>query len=112
MLAGVHGRRVDLGAADFTGSGASRPRSPAGEAAGLARGWTDIFDGQRSAGPLRWAAPGGLRSLVRDLLEAFEVVTQEVTELPSGRVVLAMPDPQAARLAGAAGTVACAITTR
>src|SRR6185312_8222151 len=75
-------------------------------AAGLARPWTDSFgvlsDGrpaETSTGPIRWAAPDGLRSLVRQLLIGIEVLTgTELTEPPAGRVVLAMPDPQAGRL--------------
>jgi hypothetical protein len=103
----LHGRRVDLGAAYFTvddpgfaavvGNWAER---------GLARPWTDTFGvlaadrpAGTSTGPVRWASPGGLRSLVRDLLTGIEVLTEtELHQLPAGRVALAMPDPQAGRL--------------
>lgn len=87
--------------------------------AGLLREWTDtlaVFDGETRAadtsGPMRWAAPGGLRSLVADAAAGVELHTgrtvRSVRGGPGGRplvdgqacdaVVLAMPDPQAARL--------------
>lgn len=114
------GRAADIGAAYFTVSDdgfaalAERWRR-----AGLARPWTDtlgVFDGGTRAadnrGPTRWAAPGGLSSLVAEPAEKLDVRTGwEVTAVrpgPDGRprvddepcdaVVLAMPDPQAARL--------------
>lgn len=117
----VHGRRVDLGAGYFTvRDGGFDEVVRRWETAGLARQWTDTFDvlspdaePRRSSGPVRWATPGGLRSLVRDLLAgdpgdaAVPSVTvdleQEVTRLPSGPVVLAMPDAQARRLVTADG---------
>lgn len=85
---------------------------------GLAAPWTDRFtvlspDGSRTTtGPVRWGAPGGLRSLVEDLAEGLEVVHQEVSQVirdaeglrvdahPADAVVLAMPDAQAGRLLG------------
>jgi predicted NAD/FAD-dependent oxidoreductase len=101
-------RHVDLGASYLTASdddflalvGRWRER-------GLARPWTDTFcalgeGGARvTSGPLRWGAPGGLRSLVEDLaadlrVERYDVV--DVDELDGAAVVLAMPDPQARRL--------------
>jgi renalase len=107
-------RVADIGASYFTVS------EPAFEAVaadwrgrGLARGWTDTFwvaaDGDLSAksGPLRWAARGGLRSLVEDLAVGLDVREQTVTRVgpgptvdgePARAVVLAMPDPQARRL--------------
>lgn len=107
----VHGRRVDLGAAYFT------VKDPAFSAVvdgwnerGLAGPWTDTFEvlsaGGREAtsGPVRYAAPGGLRSLVRDVLPddvAFETPVEALDDLTHDAVVLAMPDPQAARLAPA-----------
>lgn len=105
----VHGRRVDLGAGYFTVKDDGFAEVVAGwERAGLARPWTDTFStlspleapGSKS-GPVRWATPGGLRSLVRALLaEAGVEVEQdvEVTALPDGPVVVAMPDPQAQRV--------------
>lgn len=103
----IDGRRVDIGAGYFT------VRDPGfaavvndWAAAGLAREWTDTFgllelgvDPRTKTGPMRWATPGGLRSLVRSLLDHLPVETAtELEELPAGPVVLAMPDPQAARL--------------
>lgn len=105
----VHGRRVDVGAAYFT---AKEPLFSAvvegWVADGLARPWTDAFDvfssggHRRSEGPMRYATPDGLRSLVRATLPAEVRLTSEVNsldELDHDAVVLAMPDPQAARLA-------------
>lgn len=92
---------------------------------GLAREWTDTFHllpaddgsaglGETKTGPLRYAAPGGLRSLVADLADGLTVRTRTtVSKVRGGRpgfgrasvdgedfdaVVLAMPDPQALRL--------------
>lgn len=113
------GRPVDLGAAYFTA------RDPeftevvtAWQHAGLAREWTSelavLGDGQRGSapGPVRYAAPGGLRSLVADLATGLDVrLEHEVARVgpgpvvdgdPCDAVVLAMPDPQAARLLGTA----------
>lgn len=108
----VHGRRVDLGAGYFTvrDSGFTS-LVDRWQAAGLAQPWTDTFsvlepgrDARRTTGPVRWGTPGGLRSLVRHELDSLPdaVVLQSgsaVTALPAGPVVLAMPDPQAERLA-------------
>jgi renalase len=111
----LHGRPVDLGAAYFTA------RDPDFSAlvqrwcaAGLARPWTDELavlggPGRRPApGPVRYAAPGGLRSLVADLADGLDVRLEHpvgavrpgpaVDGEPADAVVLAMPDPQAARL--------------
>ncbi|GID92238.1 hypothetical protein Adi01nite_16500 [Amorphoplanes digitatis] len=75
---------------------------------GLARPWTDtlaVFQGrlpgQPAAGPVRWAAPGGLRSLAEDLATGLDVVlNSELDAVPpdADAVVLAMPGPQALRL--------------
>ena len=111
----LRGRPVDLGAAYFTVSDPEFAQVVEGwRAAGLARPWTDTLgvfdDGGRghSPGPMRWAAPGGLRSLVEALAESVDVVVEhEVRRVGPGpvvdgeaadAVVLAMPDPQAARL--------------
>jgi renalase len=111
----IDGRPVDLGAAYFT------VRDPEfaqvvdrWQAAGLARPWTSelavLGDGERgrAPGPVRWAAPGGLRSLVAALAEGLPVeLEREVKRVgpgptvdgePTDAVVLAMPDPQARRL--------------
>jgi predicted NAD/FAD-dependent oxidoreductase len=103
----LHGRRVDLGAAYLTVNDDAFATLVADwTARGRVREWTDTFtvfgaDGRTStSGPMRYSAPHGLRSLARDLHgeveldhEVREVVDRDVT-------VLAMPDPQAARLAG------------
>jgi predicted NAD/FAD-dependent oxidoreductase len=87
-------------------------------AAGLARVWTDTFrllspEGRvgTTTGLPRWAAAGGLRSLVEHLAGGLDVrgaTEVEEVEVNGGRlavdgeparaVVLAMPDPQAADL--------------
>lgn len=106
----LHGRRVDMGAAYFT---AKDPGFSAiadeWVSRGLARPWTDTFDVVSAnghgvtAGPIRFAAPGGLRSLVRDLLPEdvvrLESTVDSLDDLSHDAVALAMPDSQAARLA-------------
>ncbi|CAN5418002.1 NAD(P)-binding protein [soil metagenome] len=119
----LEGRRVDIGASYFTVSDAGFDGLVrAWQLAGLARQWTRHFDVEPSSdrpadsppaadGPVRWAAPQGLRSLVRALLVGQEVtLAHDVAPLlTSARglqvgdtsvpfVVLAMPDPQALRL--------------
>jgi predicted NAD/FAD-dependent oxidoreductase len=105
----LHGRRVDVGAAYFTVKEpdfAATVREWATQ--GLVRDWTDTFDvfsgdgHRRSSGPMRHAAPGGLRSLVRASAPDGVRCEEEVgslEDLDHDAVVLAMPDPQAARLA-------------
>lgn len=111
----LDGRPVDLGAAYLTA------RDPEftdivrrWQDAGLIREWTSelvvLGDGPRTStsGPVRFAAPGGLRSLVAALADGVDVeLEHEVTRVgpgpvvdgePADAVVLAMPDPQAARL--------------
>jgi predicted NAD/FAD-dependent oxidoreductase len=105
----LHGRRVDVGAAYLT---AKEPDFVAvverWAAQGLVRDWTDTFDvfsadgHRRTSDPVRYAAPDGLRSLVRASLPGEIRSGGEVgalAELDHDAVVLAMPDPQAARLA-------------
>jgi renalase len=121
----LHGRRVDLGAAYFTvKDDAFGAVVEDWTARGRARQWTDTFetfdtaaadsvnsgdsgadsnDGWSSkTGPMRWAAPDGLRSLARDVLVGADLTLEsEVTDARGdghAAVVLAMPDPQAARL--------------
>jgi predicted NAD/FAD-dependent oxidoreductase len=107
----LHGRRVDVGAAYFT---AKEPNFvavvDAWAARGLVRAWTDTFDvfaadgDTRTSGPVRYATPGGLRSLVRASLPADVRTEHTVSSLDEldhdayDAYVLAMPDPQAARL--------------
>ena len=103
----LHGRRVDIGASYFT----VRDEGFAAlvdelAAAGLARPWTDTFgvfapgDAPTSTtGPLRWSAPRGLQSLVQGVAGDVDLeVGRPIEVLPAGHVVLAMPDPDAARL--------------
>jgi renalase len=101
----IDGRYADLGAAYFVAddpdfaalAGSWRER-------GLARPWTDtlaVFPGEPTTGPMRWAAPGGLRSLATVLADGLDVVlSSELTGIPedADAVVLAMPGPQALRL--------------
>lgn len=104
------GRYTDMGASYFTVREEGFAAVVADwERRGLARPWTDTFhlydDGwSTKTGPVRWAAPGGLRSLVTDLAQGLEVRYQRHVEHvtatsvdgePFDRVVLAMPDPQA-----------------
>jgi renalase len=120
----VHGQahRVDLGAPYFTVRETGFAKVVADlEAAGLARKWTDTFtlaspNGRtgQSSGPQRWSSTAGLRSLVEALADGLDVrLETEVTRVeddngtlrvdgePAAAVVLAMPDPQAARLLSA-----------
>lgn len=113
-------RPVDLGASYFTvpdddpdfAAVVDRWRT-----AGLARAWTDTFHVaaglEPKTGPVRWGAPGGLRTLVEDLASPLDVRRGTVTSVDLGpegpvvdgeavrAVVLAMPDPQARRLLAA-----------
>lgn len=108
------GRVVDTGASYFTVSDPDfRAVAEDWQRRGLARPWTDTFQvasgGELTPkpGPMRWAAAGGLRSLVEDLARDLDVRHQTVTAVgpgptvdgePADAVVLAMPDPQARRL--------------
>ncbi|MGA8846474.1 MAG: FAD-dependent oxidoreductase [Nocardioides sp.] len=113
------GRATDLGASYFTVSDPDFEAVVADwERRGLARPWTDTFtvltageEPRTKAGPVRWSAPGALRSLVEDLAEGLTVEQAAVGVVdrgPDGRlvvdgeaasaVVLAMPDDQAQRL--------------
>lgn len=112
----IEGRPVDLGASYFVVGEADRFGHLVAdwEERDLARPWTDTFvvvdpDGNQAPkpGPMRWAAPLGLRSLALDLAEGLDVVSERVVERvapyvvdgeSAGDVVLAMPEPQAARL--------------
>ncbi|MBW0118903.1 NAD(P)/FAD-dependent oxidoreductase [Pseudonocardia abyssalis] len=111
------GRPVDLGAAYFTARDPEFTAVVQGwQDAGLVREWTSepavLGNGKRGSapGPVRYAAPGGLRSLVADLATGLDVrLGHEVTRVGPGpvvdgesadTVVLAMPDPQSARLLG------------
>jgi predicted NAD/FAD-dependent oxidoreductase len=111
------GRVVDIGASYLTASDGS---AFAGVVAdwvdrGLATPWTDTFAvagpggiERTTTGPLRYGAPGGLRSLVADLAADVPVRHERTVEQvrrgptvdgePVAAAVLAMPDPQARRL--------------
>jgi len=96
------GRPVDVGAAYLTADDpAFRGRVQSWRIEGLIRPWTDAFRGQHGSAPMRWSAPGGLRSLAAGLAAELDVTLGvEVTELPRAQaVVLAMPGPQALRIA-------------
>lgn len=113
-------RPVDLGAAYLTARDADFGAVVGSwHERGLLRPWTDTLDvldgsgARTSSGPQRWAAPGGLRSLARDLLDGQVVEQGRAVEsvavadgrpcvdgVPADAVVLAMPDPQARRLVG------------
>jgi renalase len=110
------GRYADIGAAYFV---ADDPDFAAVVASwrerGLARPWTDTFrvhpGGDPATGPMRWAAPGGLRSLAADLADGLDVrLSSPLDAIPgdADAVVLAMPGPQALRLDPPPGIVAAA----
>lgn len=118
-------RRIDTGAGYFTvRDDGFRAQVDDWLARGLAREWTDTFHllpasdgspglGATKPGPMRYAAPDGLRSLVIDLAEELpfsgatpvDVVemtatTPKVDGQSFDAVVLAMPDPQALKVLG------------
>lgn len=111
------GRVVDLGASYLTAS--DPPFTAVVEGLvdrGVLRPWTDTFavvsDGVWSSksGPLRYAAPGGIRSVVEALAKGLDLRPESpVGAVGPGpiadgvsydAVVLAMPAPQALRLLG------------
>ena len=111
----TEGRPVDTGASYFTVSDPSFEALVSDwQQRGLARPWTDTLavlgnpDKTETSGPVRWAAPRGLRSLVEDLATGLDITSDDpVDRVAPGRVVdgtayaavvLAMPDPQARRL--------------
>lgn len=121
------GRPVDYGAAYFTVGDPEFAAVVEGwRSAGLARPWTSeltVFgaEGRSSkSGPLRWATPRGLRSLVTDLARGLDLtLAHEVRRVgpgvdgePADVVVLAMPDPQAARLLDTGSAARAAVTGR
>jgi predicted NAD/FAD-dependent oxidoreductase len=111
------GRTVDTGASYLTVDDAEFSAVVDGWVRrDLARAWTRSFDVRGEPppvepldGPVRYAAPGGLRSLVEDLAADLPSVVsehevEEVTRVPGGvlvdgdrfdAVALAMPGPQA-----------------
>ena len=138
----LEGRPVDLGAAFFTAA----PGTPFESVVqgwldrGLARPWADTFAVAEPGvalmakpGPVRYAAPNGLRALATELGEGMAIEFEHgVVSVSPGSprgvstgagaisgatadgeefaaVVLAMPDPQARRLLGADHTAGAAL---
>ena len=110
---------VDIGAGYFTVSDERFAAvAEAWRAAGLARVWTDTFavctpGGRTGSSPAteRWAAAGGLRAIVEHLADGLDVELEAEVEwvapaadgpsvdgAPAAAAVLAMPEPQAARV--------------
>lgn len=123
------GRVVDIGASYFTASDPGFAAAAASlKARGIVHEWTDRFHVAGpggieavSAGPMRYAAAGGLCSVVADLARDLPRVTCRspvgrvdsssgavlVDGFPAAAVALCMPGPQAARiLAGLPAEVA------
>lgn len=100
----LHGRRVDTGAAYFTvADDAFAAVVSDWQRRGLVRPWTDTLEvvgGEPRSGPMRWAAPLGFRSLVRDLLTDRQVILSDEVMSLTGPAVVAMPDAQAQRVLG------------
>jgi predicted NAD/FAD-dependent oxidoreductase len=113
----LDGRVVDTGASYLTAAEGSPFAAVVGDwvRRGLARPWTDTFAvagpggiEAGKAGPVRYAAPGGLRTLVEDLATGLDVrsgtAVERVDEEPRvdgehvPAAVLALPGPQARRL--------------
>jgi renalase len=100
------GRYADIGAAYFVADDPAFTTQVASwERRGLARPWTDTFrihpGWDQTTGPVRWAAPGGLRTLAADLAGGLDVrLSTPLDAVPADAdaVVLAMPGPQALRL--------------
>lgn len=112
----LNGRTVDIGAAYFTAQPGTMFYAVVEDWVGrqLVLAWTDTIavteaEGIRgsSTGPVRYAAPAGLRSLVVDLARGLDIEQGTAVEHVAQGIVdgerydavaLAMPDPQAARL--------------
>ena len=115
-----HGRYADIGAAYFVADDPGFAAQAASwESRGLARRWTDTLrvypGGTNATGPVRWAAPGGLRSLATDLADGLDVRLSTALDAVPGdadAVVLAMPGPQALRLDPPPGIAAAASAQR
>ena len=122
-------RQTDLGASYFTAQDERFLKVVhEWQQRGAARPWTDRFHtagptglGEVKIGPVRWAAPGGLRSLVEDLAAGLALQrNREVLQVRGtcvdgesyDAVVLAMPDPQALQLLDPASPAAAALSGR
>ncbi|MCO8271553.1 FAD-dependent oxidoreductase [Actinoplanes sp. TRM 88003] len=111
-----HGRYADIGAAYLVADDPDfAAQLSSWESRGLARPWTDTLrvhpGGAPATGPMRWAAPGGLRSLAADLAAGLDVsLSAPIDAVPADAdaVVLAMPGPQAVRLGPPPSIVAAA----
>jgi renalase len=110
------GRYADIGAAYLVADDPDfAAQVTSWESRGLARPWTDTLSvypgGGTTTGPVRWAAPGGLRSLAADLADGLDVrLSTALDAVPedADAVVLAMPGPQALRLGPPPGIAAVA----
>lgn len=102
----INGRYADIGAAYLVADDpAFAAQTESWQARGLARPWTDTLRvypaGTDARGPVRWAAPGGLRSLATDLADGLDVrlsTPVDSVDQDADAVVLAMPGPQALKL--------------
>ncbi|MFD9702554.1 NAD(P)/FAD-dependent oxidoreductase [Lentzea sp. NPDC059081] len=104
-----NGRYADIGAAYLVADDpAFLAQTESWQSRGLGRPWTDTVrvypEGTDTRGPVRWAAPGGLRSLATDLADGLDVrlstpvTSVEAVAQDADAVVLAMPGPQALKL--------------
>ncbi len=104
----LHGRRVDLGAAYFTAKDAAfRAVVDDWQRRGLVHEWTDTFAAYGRDGRSTQVRPGPVRDRAGPAQPGPRPARRrapgrEVTALSGDHdvTVLAMPDPQAARLAG------------
>ncbi|MFD5830633.1 NAD(P)/FAD-dependent oxidoreductase [Lentzea sp. NPDC060358] len=116
----IDGRYADIGAAYLVADDpAFVAQTESWRARGLARPWTDTLrvhpGGTDARGPVRWAAPGGLRSLAADLADGLDVrlsTPAESADQDADAVVLAMPGPQALRLSPPPAIAAAAAAQR
>ena len=112
------GRVFDTGASYFTISDPDFKVVCAElEVAGIVQPWTDTFHFAHSggiagvkAGPMRYRAEGGIRSVVEYLARDLDIAEGEVTQVPTDeRLALCMPGPQAARIFPAASELSGAV---
>lgn len=112
------GRVFDTGASYFTVSESQFATVVAElETAGVVQPWTDTFhfaDAEGiagvKAGPMRYRAEGGIRSIVEYLARDLVIEEGEVTAVPAQeRLALCMPTPQAARVYPKASELSTAV---